>query len=473
MGRRGRPPHPDILTPREWEVLDLLRERLTNEQIAERLGITLDGAKYHVSEILSKLGVATREEAAAWTSARVRPSWQRLIALPVAAKVAGVLTLVTVAAGLGVLAWGVAETGGPPEQAPSGVGEPVSSSVPADCRAGTPAELDGQPACSFSFEVTDVPAQLEGWMLRADGGTNVSMLYTTCVPEGSCRNFAGPVSEERHPQPKWTIDRPATITVIAPERVSTVSIPVDNLRLLDFTYSHPCTAEFPSCHRFVASYGLLDSYVPDLSKLDPDDPLARLSQGLEKIIEEQQKPGFVGDKLGIFIDAAEEEVDIPPQYVTAEDICPPGAPHTPVALEQAGELAFSLNPPPEYTTVADDMDDGAVACGDVVYVAKRVYQHAEHGGRVVIGRARFTVVDGMHWPAESVKVVTLAGREAILFEPIYPERSEPTYPERYEFGGQSTQIVFPEPFGMTFIITNGVDLADVMTLGELVAEATR
>ena len=66
MGKGGRPPHPDILTPREREVLELLRERLTNDQIAERLGITLDGAKYHVSEILSKLGVGSREEAAAW-----------------------------------------------------------------------------------------------------------------------------------------------------------------------------------------------------------------------------------------------------------------------------------------------------------------------------------------------------------------------------------------------------------------------
>ena len=44
---------------------------LTNEEIAHRLGITLDGAKYHVSQILSKLGVATREEAAAvaWAAA--------------------------------------------------------------------------------------------------------------------------------------------------------------------------------------------------------------------------------------------------------------------------------------------------------------------------------------------------------------------------------------------------------------------
>ncbi len=115
MGKRGRRPHPDILTPREWEVLDLLRQRLTNEQIAERLGITLDGAKYHVSEILSKLGVGTREDAARWRGEH-RPWWERLIALPTAAKIAGAFTLIAAAAALAVLAWGVAETGGPAQQ---------------------------------------------------------------------------------------------------------------------------------------------------------------------------------------------------------------------------------------------------------------------------------------------------------------------------------------------------------------------
>jgi DNA-binding NarL/FixJ family response regulator len=39
MNRRGRPPHPDVLTPREWEVLALLREELTDQAIADRLGI--------------------------------------------------------------------------------------------------------------------------------------------------------------------------------------------------------------------------------------------------------------------------------------------------------------------------------------------------------------------------------------------------------------------------------------------------
>src|SRR5438093_4856438 len=109
MGRRGRPRHPDILTPREWEVLELLRQRLSNEQIAQRLGITLDGAKYHVSEILSKLGVASREEAAVLAIAERHRWWARW---PLWARIAGAATLAAAAAGLAVLAWGVSRTGG-------------------------------------------------------------------------------------------------------------------------------------------------------------------------------------------------------------------------------------------------------------------------------------------------------------------------------------------------------------------------
>ena len=110
----GRPRHPDILTPREWEVLTLLRERLTNEQIVSRLGVTLDGAKYHVSQILSKLGVETREEAAAWRPPEARRrGWARW---PLWAKIAGAGTVVAVVVGLAVLAWGVAKAGRPDNQ---------------------------------------------------------------------------------------------------------------------------------------------------------------------------------------------------------------------------------------------------------------------------------------------------------------------------------------------------------------------
>jgi TolB protein len=99
----------DDLTAREREVLDLVRLGLTNEEIAGRLGITEAGAKYHVSQILSKLGVATREEAAALALVPRRRWWA---ALPLAAKAAGVAVVLAAVAGLGVLAWGVVRTNG-------------------------------------------------------------------------------------------------------------------------------------------------------------------------------------------------------------------------------------------------------------------------------------------------------------------------------------------------------------------------
>ncbi len=65
------------LSPRQREVLELIERGRTNAEIAEELGITLDGAKYHVREILAKLGVDSREEAvAAWRGGQSRRRWR-------------------------------------------------------------------------------------------------------------------------------------------------------------------------------------------------------------------------------------------------------------------------------------------------------------------------------------------------------------------------------------------------------------
>lgn len=52
------------LTERELEVLALLVEGQTNQQIAQSLEISLSTAKFHVSTILSKLNASSRTEAA-------------------------------------------------------------------------------------------------------------------------------------------------------------------------------------------------------------------------------------------------------------------------------------------------------------------------------------------------------------------------------------------------------------------------
>lgn len=66
---RGRPAHPDILTPAEWRVADGVRHGLTNPQIARRQGISLDAVKFHVSNILAKLGMEGRGDLRLWDGA--------------------------------------------------------------------------------------------------------------------------------------------------------------------------------------------------------------------------------------------------------------------------------------------------------------------------------------------------------------------------------------------------------------------
>ena len=72
MGRARQTQH--RLTERQRQVLRLIAKGHTNAEIAERLGITLAGAKWHVSELLTRFGVETRDELAERWSAESRPA---------------------------------------------------------------------------------------------------------------------------------------------------------------------------------------------------------------------------------------------------------------------------------------------------------------------------------------------------------------------------------------------------------------
>jgi RNA polymerase sigma factor (sigma-70 family) len=67
----GMRPVKSPLTPREWEVIDLLYENKTTEEIADALVLSRETVRSHVKNILRKLGVTSREEAVA-TAQRMR-----------------------------------------------------------------------------------------------------------------------------------------------------------------------------------------------------------------------------------------------------------------------------------------------------------------------------------------------------------------------------------------------------------------
>ncbi len=63
---RSGPREIGVLTKREREVLELLAQGLTNQELAERLFVTRKTAEHHVHNVLRKLGLRSRAEAAAY-----------------------------------------------------------------------------------------------------------------------------------------------------------------------------------------------------------------------------------------------------------------------------------------------------------------------------------------------------------------------------------------------------------------------
>lgn len=70
LGARHAPGNEVGLTPRESEVLGLVRNGLANKQIARRLGISERTVKAHLTSVFARIGVADRTQAALWAERR-------------------------------------------------------------------------------------------------------------------------------------------------------------------------------------------------------------------------------------------------------------------------------------------------------------------------------------------------------------------------------------------------------------------
>jgi catechol 2,3-dioxygenase-like lactoylglutathione lyase family enzyme/DNA-binding CsgD family transcriptional regulator len=79
--RRGRPRHPDVLTPTEWSVLDMYRHGLSRKYIAQRRGTSDYAVRYHLRNIAGKLGIAGTRDLRHWpgmpATSPMKPADQR------------------------------------------------------------------------------------------------------------------------------------------------------------------------------------------------------------------------------------------------------------------------------------------------------------------------------------------------------------------------------------------------------------
>lgn len=60
------PECPENLTPRQWDVAQLIAEGLTNPEIAKRLYVERSTVESHVHALLSKLQLHHRTQIAVW-----------------------------------------------------------------------------------------------------------------------------------------------------------------------------------------------------------------------------------------------------------------------------------------------------------------------------------------------------------------------------------------------------------------------
>ncbi len=212
--RRGRPRHPDVLTPAEWRVLDALRDGGTNAEIAARLGLSAETVKTHISNMLTKLELRDRRALVAWRPEGRRGRLGALFALPAALWSLG-RPLVWVGAGAAALGGvvvvvvalvaleAVVEGDSDPSAAVAPPTDPTPAApAPAPDACATPTD----PTCIHAVyigapgdyaHVVDIPSAMRlnagpGGTYHVDAGLEVTVVTAARLPGGWTRFYLEP-----------------------------------------------------------------------------------------------------------------------------------------------------------------------------------------------------------------------------------------------------------------------------------------
>ncbi len=170
------------LSRRQREVAELVARGKTNAEIGAALGISLDGAKYHVSELMVRLNVQSREEIARYWSRE--QSWSRRVARSSNVALfpgwrfalAGAATI-AVAAGALVL-WTSFGSETPPTASIAGEPEsPTPQASPAPAASVTPVPGGANPTPTVSEEV--ISATIDDALAELDSAAKVQDVINT------------------------------------------------------------------------------------------------------------------------------------------------------------------------------------------------------------------------------------------------------------------------------------------------------
>lgn len=172
---------PGSLTDRHREVLALLERGLTNFEIASELGISLEGAKYHVREIMTRLDVDSREAAVREWRRQRRPDVRirRALAGLITPKAAGWVAAGTIAVGTAVVVFALVQNDDSrsPSAGETATTTPAATSPipPTPALAGT----NTATGASTWFE-----GELNGVRILPMGDSNAPSARQTCPPAG-------------------------------------------------------------------------------------------------------------------------------------------------------------------------------------------------------------------------------------------------------------------------------------------------